>query len=117
MKNQERKELTYAQKLALDGEIAYAIATSNHDDEVLYRMYSVLATIPKDLYNFVLDAFERLSDISQEKIDRVRAELALGKVPLWIWENTPFPRPTSYIDTSVLSSATQILPTNLSSRS
>lgn len=87
MKKQEIKELTYAQKIALDGEISYAIATSNHDDEVLYRMYSILLTIPRDLYRHVLESFVRLSNIPEEKIQRVRAEIALGKVPLWIWEN------------------------------
>ena len=87
MKKQEIRKLTYAQKLALDGEIAYAIATSNHDDEVLYRLYSVLSTVPKELYTVVLGAFERLSNIPEEKIQRVRAEIALGKVPIWIWEN------------------------------
>lgn len=83
----QKKELTFSQQVALDGEIAYAIATSSHDDEVIYRMYSVLLTVPKELYGFVLESFTRLSEIPEEKIMRVRSEITLGKVPIWIWEN------------------------------
>ena len=83
----KKNDLTYLQKVALDGEIAFAIATSNHDDEVLFRMYSILTSVDDDIYPYVLDCFEELSNIPVEKIQRVRAEIALGKVPMWIWEN------------------------------
>lgn len=79
--------LTYLQKVALDGEIAFAIATSNHDDEVILRMYSILTSVEKEEYPYILDSFEELSNIPVEKIQRVRAEIALGRVPVWIWEN------------------------------
>lgn len=79
--------LTYLQKLALDGEIAFVITTSNHDDEVLYRMYGILVSIPKEFYNYALESFEEQSNLPESMIARIRAEIASDTVPLWLWEN------------------------------
>ena len=84
---QDNNNLTYSQKVALDGEIAFAIATSNHNDEVLFRMYSILSTIEKDIYPYILNSFEEMANIPEDKMNRIRAEIALGKAPVWIWEN------------------------------
>ena len=83
----KKDNLTFLQKAALDGEIAFAIATSNHNDEVLFRMYSILSSVEKNLYSYVLESFEEMGNLPEDKIQRVRAELALNKVPVWIWEN------------------------------
>lgn len=80
-------ELTYPQKTALEGEIAYAVATSNHDEDIVYKMYAILSTVPKEYYLFVLGSFHEMCELPDEIYTRIRNELTYGEVPLWIWKN------------------------------
>ena len=82
-----QENLTYIQKTALEGEIALLVASSGNDAEIIYKMYLTLASVPKEFYSIVLSCFRNLCDFPEDTFIRVRNEVTLGSVPLWIWRN------------------------------
>lgn len=81
------ENLTYLQKAALEGEIAFSIATTNHDADLIYRIYSILITVPKNYYSYVLSCFRELCELPEEVFFKIRSEITADNVPLWIWRN------------------------------
>lgn len=82
-----REKLTYSQQLALEGEIAQVVATSNHNEDLVYRLYSILSTVPKKYYSFILSCFRNLCDLPESTFFKVRNEVVFGKIPMWIWQD------------------------------
>ena len=79
--------LTQLQKIAIEGEIAQALYTSVHDEDVLYRLYTILKKTPKEIGVFALEIVKNLTDISEEKLYKVIAEVSSDEFPTWIWTN------------------------------
>lgn len=79
--------LTQLQKIAIEGEISQALYTSIHDEDVLYRLYTILKKTPKEIGYFVLEIVKNLTDISEEKLYKVIAEVSSDEFPTWIWTN------------------------------
>ena len=80
-------KLTYTQKVALEGEVSFIIATSNHDEDIAYRIYTTLNSVPADLYPFLLGCFRKMCDLPDELFIKIRNEINLNNVPLWLWRN------------------------------
>jgi hypothetical protein len=77
--------LTYIQKTALKGEIAYAISTSSHNADIKYRLYLILKEV-EDVYKpFILEAFKESVTFDESIIDRIYLETLMGQVPTWLW--------------------------------
>ena len=77
--------LTQLQKIAIEGEVAQALYTSIHDEDVLYRLYTILKKTPKELGYYVLEIVKNLTDISEEKLYKTIAEVSSDEFPTWIW--------------------------------
>ena len=79
--------LTQLQKIAIEGEVAQALYTAIHDEDVLYRLYVILKKTPKELGYYVLEVMRNLTSIKEEKLYKVIAEVSSDEFPLWIWVN------------------------------
>ena len=79
--------LTQLQKIAIEGEVAQALYTAIHDEDVLYRLYVILKKTPKELGYYVLEVMRNLTSIKEEKLYKVIAEVSSDEFPLWIWIN------------------------------
>lgn len=80
-------KITQLQKIALEGEIAKALSTARHDEEILYRYYTILKRAPKEISYLLVQIIRDMVDIKQELLDRVTLEASLDITPLWIWVN------------------------------
>jgi len=81
------EKLTYAQKVALEGEVALTIASANHDEDLAYMIYLTLSNVPTDLYPFLLGCFRKMCDLPDEVFIKIRNEINLNNVPLWLWRD------------------------------
>ena len=79
--------ITQLQKIAIEGEIAKALSTARHDEEILYRYYVILKQAPKEISYLLVQIIRDMVDIKQELLDRVALEVSLDITPLWIWVN------------------------------
>lgn len=79
--------ITQLQKIALEGEIAKALSTARHDEEILYRYYTILKKAPKEISYLLVQIVRDMIDVKQELLDRVTLEASLDITPLWIWVN------------------------------
>lgn len=77
--------LTYLQKTALKGEIAYAVSTCSHNADIKYRLYLILKDMNDELKPFVVEAFKEAVTFDEEIIDRIYLETLSDKVPDWLW--------------------------------
>ena len=80
-------KITQLQKIALEGEIAKALSTARHDEEILYRYYTILKKAPKEISYLLVQIVRDMIDVKQELLDRVTLEASLDITPLWIWVN------------------------------
>ena len=81
-----KNELTFMQRAAIEGEIAYLIATANHDSEILFRLYCVLSEAPEDIKELVLDCFKPLICFPEEIYAKILGDINMNKIPMWLWE-------------------------------
>ena len=79
--------ITQLQKIALEGEIAKALSTARHYEEILYRYYVILKQAPKEISYLLVQIIRDMVDIKQELLDRVALEVSLDVTPLWVWVN------------------------------
>lgn len=79
--------ITQLQKIAIEGEIAKVLSTARHDEEILYRYWSVLKKAPKELSYLLVQIVRDMVDIKPELLNKVTLEVSLDIVPLWIWLN------------------------------
>lgn len=80
-------ELNAIQKIALEGEIAYIISTSNHTAEIIFRIYSTLKGLDEKYQKYTFDCFKRLTNLPETTYFMLQAELGVDKTPVWIWVN------------------------------
>lgn len=78
-------DLTYLQKTALKGEIAYAVSTCSHNADIKYRLYLILKDINDELKPFILEAFKEAVTFDEEIIDRIYLETLSDQTPDWLW--------------------------------
>ena len=79
--------ITQLQKIALEGEIAKALSTARHDEEILYRYYTILKRAPQELSYLLVQIVRDMVDVKQGLLDQVTLEASLDITPLWIWVN------------------------------
>lgn len=79
------ENLTNLQKVALKGEIAYAVSTCAHNTDIKYRLYLILKEVEEKDRPFVLQAFKESVTFNEEILDRIYLETLSGKVPVWLW--------------------------------
>ena len=77
--------ITQLQKIALEGEIAKALSTARHDEEILYRYYTILKRAPQELSYLLVQIVRDMVDVKQGLLDQVTLEASLDITPLWIW--------------------------------
>lgn len=81
----ELENLTQLQKTAIEGEIAKAYSTARHNAEILYRLYTMLKSAPKDVTPFIVQVTKELVDIKEELIEKTILETLAEEPPLWLW--------------------------------
>lgn len=81
----ENHKLTYMQKVALEGEIAYAVGTAPHNAELKYRIYVILKELKEDLRGYVIEAVKNITKFPEGELERVIWELTQDEPPLWLW--------------------------------
>ena len=87
MENKNSEILTYIEKAALDGEIAFALSTCPHNDEVLFRVYLICKELEPKFRPYVINSIKSMTTCEEEMIDRVVLELENEEPPLWLWLN------------------------------
>lgn len=81
----ENHKLTYMQKVALDGEIAYVVSTAPHNAELKYRIYVILKEVREDLRGYLIESIKRITKFPEGELERVLWELTQEETPLWLW--------------------------------
>lgn len=79
--------LTHLQKVALKGEIAFALSSSSHDAEMKMRIYLILKDVEEEYKPFILDAVKEAVNFPEEEVDKIYLETLSNKVPVWLWVN------------------------------
>lgn len=78
--------LTYLQKVALKGEISFALMTSSHDTEMKYRTYLILKEVEEEYRPFILECIKEGVTFDETIIDRIYLEVLNGTTPVWLWK-------------------------------
>ena len=78
-------KLTYLQKVALRGEIGFALSTSTHDAEIKFRLYLILKEVPEKLRPFIIECAKSSTTFSEDVIDKICLEVSNNTVPVWLW--------------------------------
>lgn len=77
--------LTNLQRVALKGEVAYAVSTAPHDGDVKFRIYTILREIEEEYKPFLIEAFKEAVTFDEDIIDKLYLETLTNKVPVWLW--------------------------------
>lgn len=77
--------LTNIQKVALRGEVAYAVSTASHDAEIKLRIYAILKEIEEEYKPFLIQAFKEAVTFDEEIVDKLYFETLSTDVPVWLW--------------------------------
>lgn len=81
-------ELTLYQKTAIDGEVSYAVYTSPHKEEMLYRLYLLLIRTNPNFREYLVKSMRSvLKDSFEFELDRILLYLSECEVPLYLWIN------------------------------
>ena len=78
-------KLTNLQRIALRGEIAYALSTCAHDAEMKYRIYVILKEVEEKYKPFLIQEFKDSTNFDEVIIDKIYLETLTNKVPVWLW--------------------------------
>lgn len=78
--------LTYLQKVALKGEISFALMTSTHDTEIKYRTYLILKEVEEEYRPFIIECIKEGITFDETIIDRIYFEILNGYIPVWLWK-------------------------------
>ena len=81
----ENDKLTYMQQVALEGEVAYAVSTALHNEELKVRIYLILKEVREDLRGFCIEAIRKMTKFPEGELEKVLWELTQEEVPLWLW--------------------------------
>lgn len=79
------ENLTYLQKVALKGEVGFALSTSAHDAEMKFRTYLILKEVEDKFRPFVIECVKEDVTFDESIIDRIYLEVLTGTVPVWLW--------------------------------
>ena len=79
------ENLTYLQKVALKGEIAFALSTASHDAEIKYRTYLILKEVDEKFKPLIIECIKEAVTLDEDVIDRIYLEVINNTVPVWIW--------------------------------
>lgn len=79
------ENLTYLQKVALKGEIAFALSTSSHDAEIKYRTYLILKEVDEKFKPLIIECIKEAVTLDEDVIDRIYLEVVNNTVPVWLW--------------------------------
>lgn len=77
--------LTNLQRVALRGEVAYAVSTAVHDSDIKYRIYAILKDIEEENKPFLVEAFKEAVTFDENIVDKLYLETLTNKVPVWLW--------------------------------
>ena len=70
----ELENLTQLQKAAIEGEVAKAYSSAKHNEEILYRLYTMLKSAPKDTITYIIEITQEMIEIKEELINKVILE-------------------------------------------
>ena len=68
-------DLTYLQKVALKGEIAFALSTAAHNTEIKLRTYLFLKEVGAELRPFILECIKEAVTFDESEIDRIKVSI------------------------------------------
>ena len=77
--------LTYLQKVAIKGEVAFALSTAIHDAEIKYRIYLILKEVDKNFVLPLIEAFKEDVTFDEEIVDQLYFESQREEIPVWLW--------------------------------
>ena len=77
--------LTNLQKVALRGEVAYAVSTASNDAEIKFRIYTILREVEEEYKPFLIEAFKEAVEFDEVIIDKLYLETLSDEVPVWLW--------------------------------
>ena len=81
-------DLTIHQRIAIEGEVAYALGTAPHEEEMYYRIYMILHTIKPSYREFYVRTFkEALPKEDHYKVDSIVLQITAGEIPVMLWVN------------------------------
>ena len=78
-------KLTYLQKVALEGEIAFSLCTAAHDSEIKFRTYLILREVDDEVKPFIIDCIKKSVTFDEDIIDRIYLEVISNITPVWLW--------------------------------
>jgi hypothetical protein len=79
------ENLTYLQKVALKGEIAYTVSTSAHDAEIKFRTYLILKEVSNKYRPLVVECIKEAVTFDESIIDRIYLDVIYNNTPDWLW--------------------------------
>ena len=79
------ENLTQSQKIAIEGEVAKMLITAKHNAEILYRLYTIMKSVPKDVSLYILEAAKEILSIDDLKLNRLLLEVSNDDFPYWVW--------------------------------
>ena len=79
------ENLTYLQKAAIKGEIAFALSTAAHNAEMKYRVYLILKEVDEKYKGLILSCVKESITGNKDDIDRIYLEVLNNTVPVWLW--------------------------------
>lgn len=77
--------LTSLQKIALEGEVAFAISTAPHDAEAKYRIYAIFKEVEDEYKPWLIKAFKEAITFDEDIVDQLYFESLTNEVPVWLW--------------------------------
>ena len=79
------ENLTYLQKTALKGEIAFALSTAAHNAEIKFRTYLILKEVEDKYKPFIIECIKESITFDETIIDRIYLETVNNTIPVWLW--------------------------------
>lgn len=79
------ENLTYLQKVAIKGEIGFALSTSAHNAEMKFRTYLMLREVEDKYKPFIIECIKEAITFDESIIDRIYLEVISNTVPVWLW--------------------------------
>jgi hypothetical protein len=79
------ENLTYLQKTAIKGEIAFALSTAAHNAEIKFRTFLILKEVEDKYKPFIIECIKEAITFDETVIDRIYLEVVNNDVPVWLW--------------------------------
>lgn len=82
-----REKLDIMLNIALEGEVATLVSTSNHNAEIIYRIFTRMKDMPPSVQEVAFGCFKSFTSFEPDMYDRIKAELGMPDYPMWIWRD------------------------------